>query len=658
MDNKDTGSRAGRSGKYNDHYNFGGQPIPPANGGFVNGREPGGNKSPSFNASPGRNERPSPYNNNAIPGREIRPPAQPFPPGNPWPPPGAVGREPAMPVGMPEQYLQNQPQGGSNSFNANDKASPENEPTHVRARDAQTFEPTRVRTAHSIQMPVNKKRAREDTHVLEVPSFMREGARYAGHKKAKLPPEKKKEPERYDAGPLEIPSFMNKNAQQAGKSNPAQQQSNNAAAQYKPVRQQSGPPQHQVAQPPPKRNPGPWQNTDAGTQPKSSPDEPEKAQPPPRNPVSKPKTSASRRKGSSVAQDWKGAENLAPTAQAEDASGESPPQSGAEKEGFLPFVRSFLKKVTMREENMQGSASLTAGDKAGKQKIGPQRFDAGPLEAPFLEYGAAAKDESLRPGSFALRSRVGRIKDDPENSNSWQEKVDSERRVAARESAMRERNRAAAKGRVAANIGRETQYAESQLNYRPRITRIKNRRNTSAHRVKTKRRNREIVGWVLSITLAIAAALLIRAFVFEIILVDGDSMLPTLHSDERVAIEKVSRYGGLPDRGDIVIVEYPNLTGTYVKRTIGLPGETVEVKDSTVYINGQPLSEPYVSSDKYQDMAPVVVPEDHIFVMGDNRAHSLDSRTTYIGPISKDALIGHGLFVIWPFDSMRWIQSS
>lgn len=180
---------------------------------------------------------------------------------------------------------------------------------------------------------------------------------------------------------------------------------------------------------------------------------------------------------------------------------------------------------------------------------------------------------------------------------------------------------------------------------------------TRMKRIKAHRRGREVVSWILSIGLAIAAALLIRAFVFEIILVDGESMYPTLYTDERVAIEKVTRYSRMPERGEIIIVEYPQMEGTYVKRAIGLPGETVEVKDSIVYIDGVPLQEDYINKeDPYADMAPVLVDDDYVFVMGDNRAHSLDSRTSYIGPIAQDAIIGHALFVIWPLDNIHTIE--
>ena len=171
-----------------------------------------------------------------------------------------------------------------------------------------------------------------------------------------------------------------------------------------------------------------------------------------------------------------------------------------------------------------------------------------------------------------------------------------------------------------------------------------------------KMRARAVWGWIISIAAAVAVAFVIRAFVFEPILVDGESMLPTLQTDERLAVEKVSRYFNLPERGDIIIVHYPNMDGTYVKRVIGLPGETVEVKNSTVYINGQALSENYINPEPYADMALTTVPEDSVFVMGDNRAHSLDSRTSYIGAIPKDQIVGHAMFVIWPLNKIHTIN--
>lgn len=174
---------------------------------------------------------------------------------------------------------------------------------------------------------------------------------------------------------------------------------------------------------------------------------------------------------------------------------------------------------------------------------------------------------------------------------------------------------------------------------------------------KRQEKSKNIWGWVLAIGIAVAVAFLVRAFLFEIILVDGPSMQPTLHTDERLAVEKVSRYAGLPERGDIIIVHYSDGTNNnYVKRAIGLPGETVEIRDSTVYINGEVLSEEYTGEQPYADMEAVTVPGDTVFVMGDNRANSMDSRM--VGPIRHDQIVGHAMAVIFPFDEIRGLDGA
>ncbi|MEG2575304.1 MAG: signal peptidase I [Christensenella sp.] len=177
-------------------------------------------------------------------------------------------------------------------------------------------------------------------------------------------------------------------------------------------------------------------------------------------------------------------------------------------------------------------------------------------------------------------------------------------------------------------------------------------RSTRVSKSKSER-TRNVWGWVIAVGIAVAVAFVVRAFLFELILVDGPSMQPTLHTSERLAVEKVSRYVGLPARGDIIIVHYPDGTNNnYVKRAIGLPGETVEVKDSTVYINGEALDEEYTNKEEaYADMQPVVVPQDSIFVMGDNRANSMDSRM--VGPIKHEWIVGHAVAVIFPFNEIR-----
>lgn len=161
-------------------------------------------------------------------------------------------------------------------------------------------------------------------------------------------------------------------------------------------------------------------------------------------------------------------------------------------------------------------------------------------------------------------------------------------------------------------------------------------------------------GWVLTVLFAIIITLALNVFVFGIVMVDGDSMTPTLDSNQRVVVDKVSRYFSLPGRGQIVVVNYPNMPGNYVKRLIGLPGDIIEIKNNVVYINGSPIQENYIPAGQtIANVAQTAIPVGTIFVIGDNRSVSLDSRSPQIGPISIDNLLGNALLVIWPPDQIH-----
>ena len=168
---------------------------------------------------------------------------------------------------------------------------------------------------------------------------------------------------------------------------------------------------------------------------------------------------------------------------------------------------------------------------------------------------------------------------------------------------------------------------------------------------------REIKSWILSLFAAVAIALCIRFFVFEFVRVDGPSMEPTLYTDEYVFMEKVTYWFRKPQRGDIVICSFPNSSESYVKRVIGIPGDVIEVKNGVLYINGSanydydfwnktPIEKPPVPN-------PITVPENCVFVMGDHRNQSNDSRYPEIGPIPYDKILGKAEFVIWPFDKIH-----
>lgn len=168
---------------------------------------------------------------------------------------------------------------------------------------------------------------------------------------------------------------------------------------------------------------------------------------------------------------------------------------------------------------------------------------------------------------------------------------------------------------------------------------------------------KELLSWVFCICGAVLMALLLRLFVFEMVRVDGPSMQPTLYKDQTVFVEKISSAGGKIERFDVVIVRYPNREGAFVKRVVGLPGDTVEIKnDGHLYVNGERQEEPYLLE---QLIIPgydaYTVPEGCYFVMGDNRNNSLDSRSADVGAIAKEDVIGHALFVVWPLNQMKKI---
>lgn len=155
--------------------------------------------------------------------------------------------------------------------------------------------------------------------------------------------------------------------------------------------------------------------------------------------------------------------------------------------------------------------------------------------------------------------------------------------------------------------------------------------------------------FLLYVLTVVVFALAVRAFLVEPIRVDGSSMTPTLVDGEHMLVEKLSFWTREPARGEIIICFYPGYTESCVKRVIGLPGETVSVKDGRVFIDGDPLDESYYWNDMiYGDTEPVLVGNRQVFVMGDNRNGSKDSRNPSVGCISSENIVGRVVAVIWP----------
>ncbi|MDX8365044.1 signal peptidase I [Cytobacillus sp. IB215665] len=168
----------------------------------------------------------------------------------------------------------------------------------------------------------------------------------------------------------------------------------------------------------------------------------------------------------------------------------------------------------------------------------------------------------------------------------------------------------------------------------------------------------ELFEWVKALIIAILLAAVIRYFLFAPIVVDGESMMPTLNNTDRMIVNKISYTIGEPHRFDIVVF-HANAEKDYIKRVIGLPGDHVEYKDDTLYINGEKFEEPYLDEKKKEliagtpltDPFEVTVPDGELFVLGDNRRASRDSR--HIGTIPIDEVLGKTSVVYWPFSQIR-----
>ncbi|MEM9516251.1 MAG: signal peptidase I [Actinomycetota bacterium] len=173
---------------------------------------------------------------------------------------------------------------------------------------------------------------------------------------------------------------------------------------------------------------------------------------------------------------------------------------------------------------------------------------------------------------------------------------------------------------------------------------------------------RALVDWIVVVAVALLVAFLVRTFVLAHFVVDGSSMYSTLESGDRVFVNKLSYRLHDPNRGDVVVLHQSTAASErdLIKRVIGLPGEEVEMRTNCqVLIDGRALNEPYLDPNVVSpgncgaSFEPVLVPENHVFVMGDNRGGSQDSRQ--IGPISDDDLVGRAFVVFWPRQHWQWL---
>jgi signal peptidase I len=163
---------------------------------------------------------------------------------------------------------------------------------------------------------------------------------------------------------------------------------------------------------------------------------------------------------------------------------------------------------------------------------------------------------------------------------------------------------------------------------------------------------REVLETILP---AVLIAFLINFFLAQATQVHGQSMEPTLHSDQRLVVEKVSyRFHG-PRRGDVIVLKSPRQSSELlIKRVIGLPGEAVEIRQGRVYINGEEWDEPYLERSTGGNWGPIIVPPLHVFVLGDNRSFSNDSRAFGMVPIEN--IVGRAWVSYWPLDEVGAVR--
>ena len=164
----------------------------------------------------------------------------------------------------------------------------------------------------------------------------------------------------------------------------------------------------------------------------------------------------------------------------------------------------------------------------------------------------------------------------------------------------------------------------------------------------------ELKDWIGSIVIAVVLAMLIRTFIVELYVVDGPSMRPTLESEERLVVNKFIYRFHPPQKGEILVFQYPrDPSRDFIKRVIATPGDTIEIHEGRVLVNDQLLTEDYILEKTRSEYPKSTVPEGRVFVMGDNRNNSEDSRFADVGFVPYDLIKGKAMLVFWPISACK-----
>ncbi|MEC1071351.1 signal peptidase I [Priestia megaterium] len=183
-------------------------------------------------------------------------------------------------------------------------------------------------------------------------------------------------------------------------------------------------------------------------------------------------------------------------------------------------------------------------------------------------------------------------------------------------------------------------------------------------------KRKDIFSWIKSIIIACILAFVVREYILAPIVVNGESMMPTLKNDEHIILNEVGKNKANNIKRFDIIVFHATKERDYIKRVIGLPGDHIEYRNDTLYVNGKKYEEPYLDQYKKEmGTGPLTedfkledytgsktVPEGQLFVMGDNRMYSLDSRFPKVGTISVDKIVGKAKLAYWPLKEVQWIK--
>ena len=168
--------------------------------------------------------------------------------------------------------------------------------------------------------------------------------------------------------------------------------------------------------------------------------------------------------------------------------------------------------------------------------------------------------------------------------------------------------------------------------------------------------------WIITIITTIVLIFVIRTYIFSPVIVEGDSMNPTLVDGDRLFINKIGMYVGEIDRLDVVVFKGKK-DNHYIKRVIGMPGDQIHFKDNHLYINDQLVTENYIIKNGFQRDISLhslygqdKIPDNYYFVLGDNRPNSLDSRQRSIGLIHESQILGSSNMIVWPLKRIQNVK--